>query len=183
MQIADPDFPITAIAYTDGAAFETYLCEITRAMTESGLRLAGLVQHRIARPGRRKCDMVLRDLATGTRHPISEDRGPLARGCVLNTDLLLRACVAAEASLSSRTELLVLCKFGKTEVEGGGVRGLIVHALDLGVPVLIGVPAINLASFRTFAGGLARELPLAPYSAEEIPSASMFRDYLTTEPG
>ncbi|WP_158259900.1 DUF2478 domain-containing protein [Phyllobacterium phragmitis] len=155
-----PDFPITAIVYSNGSEFETFLLEATATMAGEGMRLAGLVQHSRSKPGRTRCDMHLRDLSTGKLYGISEDRGPHARGCVLDTDRLLHACAAAELALSSQTDLLVLCKFGKTEAEGGGFRSLIVKALELPVPVLIGVPMINLAPFRAFADMLAREIAL-----------------------
>ena len=74
----DAHRPITAIVYADGAAFEALLDEAVRNLAARGLRLAGVVQQSIARPGRRKCDMVLRDLATGRLHPISEHRGEAA---------------------------------------------------------------------------------------------------------
>ncbi|MCB8836317.1 DUF2478 domain-containing protein [Aurantimonas sp. VKM B-3413] len=153
--------PITAIVYADGAAFEAFLKDAAYRMTAAGLRLAGLVQHSEARPGRAKCDMYLQDLATGRLAGISEDRGPEARGCVLDTDRLARICEAAETALSADTDLLVLCKFGKTEAEGGGFRGLIARALDLDVPVVIGVPRVNLEPFRAFAADLAREIDAA----------------------
>jgi hypothetical protein len=160
MQSVRPDWSITAIVYSDGAEFESFLREMTAIMAEREMRLAGLVQLSEKKPDRVKCDMHLRDLATGELHGISDDRGPHARGCVLNIDRLLGACEAAGAELSEQTDLLVLCKFGKTEVEGGGFRALIAKALELSVPVLIGVPAINRAAFREFAAGLALEIEL-----------------------
>lgn len=155
MQIAQSDHPITAILYTAGATFEVFLQDATARMAAAGMNLAGLVQHSRPRADRARCDMLLRDLANGGLHAISDDRGPLARGCRLNVDRLLGACEAAMAGLTGETDMLVLCKFGKTEVEGGGFRTLIVRALELGVPVLIGVPLANLAAFREFAGDLA----------------------------
>ncbi|MFS8115129.1 DUF2478 domain-containing protein [Rhizobium jaguaris] len=171
MQIAHPTFPITAIVYSKGSEFEAFLQDITATVADQGVRLAGLVQHSQAKPGRTKCDMYLRDLVTGEVRAISDDRGPHARGCVLNTDRLLSACEAAQAGLSERTDLLVLCKFGKTEVEGGGFRSLIAKALELSVPVLIGVPAINLASFRDFAAGFVQEIELADIASDRLAAA------------
>lgn len=175
MQIAHPDFPITAIVYSNGSEFETFLREVTSTMVDQGMRLAGLVQYSQPKPGRTKCDMYLRDLSTGEVSGISDDRGPDARGCVLNTDRLLRACEVAETGLSSQTDLLVVCKFGKTEVEGGGLRSLIARALELSVPVLIGVPAINLTPFRGFADGLAREIELSDLVSDRSAAAERLR--------
>ncbi|MGN8118091.1 DUF2478 domain-containing protein [Labrys sp. KNU-23] len=155
MLFVHPDYAITGIVYSSGSEFEIFLRDIVGQMAQTGLRLAGLIQHSQPKPGRAKCDMFLHDLATGGLHPISDDRGPEARGCVLNPDRLLRACDAAMAGLGGETDILVLCKFGKAEVEGGGFRTLMASALELGVPVLIGVPLVNLAAFRQFAGDLA----------------------------
>ncbi|MDG4893579.1 DUF2478 domain-containing protein [Mesorhizobium sp. WSM4976] len=168
MRFAHPDCPITGILYSDSSAFETFLREATTAMAARGLRLAGLVQHSEAKPGRLKCDMHLEDLATGKRYGISDDRGPHARGCVLNPDQLARACQSAEETLSGRTDLLVLSKFGKTEAEGGGFRGLLARALELSVPVLIGIPLVNLSSFREFADGLVREIELVDLMSDRL---------------
>lgn len=157
---------LTAIVYSDGPEFEAFLEDACASMAAAGMRLAGLVQHSRPQAERSKCEIHLRDLATGEVHGISDDRGPQARGCRLNTDRLLRASTAAEAALSERTDLLVLCKFGKTEAAGGGFRTLIARAIELSVPVLIGVPAVNLASFRAFSGGIAREIPLAELGSD-----------------
>lgn len=181
MQFAHRNYPITAIVYSDGSAFETFLREATTAMAARGLRLAGLVQHSEAKPDRLKCDMHLEDLATGKRYGISDDRGPHARGCVLNPDQLARACQAAGQVLSGRTDFLVLSKFGKTEAEGGGFRGLMARALELSVPVLIGVPLVNLASFREFADGLAREIELVDLTSDRPTAVERLLHYRVTE--
>lgn len=154
MPTTDDSLPILAAVYRDGRAFETLLQATVAALRADGLRLGGLIQHSIPNPHRRKCDMLLEDLDSGERYPISEDRGALASGCVLDTDRLLTAAIAAESGLSATTELLVLSKFGKAETEGGGTRTLIARALDLGVPILIGVPEVNRTAFETFAEGL-----------------------------
>lgn len=158
LQLLDPDRPITAIVYADGAAFESFLEAATEAMAEDGVRLAGLIHQSRPAAARRKCDLYVKDLATGEIRGISDDRGPEARGCMLNTDSLLRAGETARRGLSPESDLLVLCKFGKTEAAGGGLRSLVSAALDLSVPVLIGVPAVNLDAFRAFAGDLAHEI-------------------------
>lgn len=171
MQFVHPDHPITGIVYSSGSEFEIILRDMAAKMAQTGLRLAGLIQHSQPKPGRVKCDMFLHDLATGGLHPISDDRGPEARGCALNPDRLLRACDAAMAGLSGETDILVLCKFGKAEVEGGGFRTLMASALEFGVPVLIGVPLINLPAFRQFAGDLAYVVDMPEHEGCRSPTA------------
>lgn len=178
MQIPDRHRPITAIVYSDGRQFEAFLQEISAVMADQGMRLAGLIQRSEPKPDRLKCDLHLLDLATGERHGISDDRGPHARGCILDTDRLLRACEIADAGLSEQTELLILCKFGKAEVEGGGFRALIARALDLSVPVLIGVPEVNLAPFNEFSDGFARLTALSELGSDPLAVVARLRSGL-----
>ena len=56
--------------------------------------------------------------------------------------------------------MLIVNKFGKHEAEGRGFRALIAEALASGMPVLLGVNAMNMQSFQVFAEGLAE--PVLP---------------------
>lgn len=82
---------------------------------------------------------------------ISEDRGSLARGCILDSGALEQTVVAVQRRLEG-AELLIVNKFGKREAEGKGLVPVIAEALHRGLPVLIGVNGLNLAAFLTFAG-------------------------------
>lgn len=152
--------PITALVYTDSARVAVMLRRLAAAAVAAGASVQGYVQHDVAIPGRSRCDMVLENIATGSRLSISEDRGPGARGCQLDADCLAAAIVDLQTGLSATTELLVLNKFGKSEVEGGGFRPLIAEALDLGIPVILGVPWRNIEPWRAFVGDLCREVRL-----------------------
>lgn len=48
------------------------------------------------------------------------------------------------------------------EAEGGGVRGTIAEAAELGISIVVGVPARNLDQWRNFAGDLSDECESAP---------------------
>ena len=56
-------------------------------------------------------------------------------------------------------DVLIVNKFGKREGEGKGLVPVVAEALDLGLPVLIGVNGLNLAAFLAFAGEEAVALP------------------------
>ena len=154
------DIPITALVYTDSEAADQALRAVALTLLERACRLAGLVQHNTPRPGRSRCDMMLEELSSGARLGISQDRGPLARGCALDVGQLLQAMQIVRAGLGQRPDLVILNKFGKTEAEGAGFRPLIGEALEAGLPLLIAVPWRNIESWRLFAGPLARELEL-----------------------
>ncbi len=133
------------------------IASVADQLTKDGLRLAGTVQSNIERPDRKKCDMDLIILPDGPVVRISEDRGDLARGCMLDTGALEQTVVAVQQRLSG-AQVLIVNKFGKRESEGKGLVPIIAEALELGLPVLIGVNGLNLAAFLVFAGETAHAL-------------------------
>jgi glycosyltransferase involved in cell wall biosynthesis len=137
---------------------DALIAEVAALLAADGLRLAGTVQSNIERPHRRKCDMELAVLPDGPVVRISEDRGDLARGCTLDSGALEQTVVAVQQRLGG-AELLVVNKFGKREGEGRGLVPVIAEALELGLPVLIGVNGLNLAAFLAFAGEGVVPLP------------------------
>lgn len=157
---------ITALIYTDSDAADRALRDVAVTLMERGYRLAGLVQHNTARQGRSRCDMVLEELASGELIGISQDRGPLARGCALDVGQLLGAMQIVRAALDTAPDLVILNKFGKTEAEGAGFRPMIAETIEAGLPLLIAVPWRNIESWRLFAGALAREVDLDQLTAD-----------------
>ena len=73
---------------------------------------------------------------------------------------LLEAAGLLSASLESEPDILIINKFGKLEAEGRGLRETLSDAVQLGVPIVVGVPYRNLEQWRAFAGGLAEECPI-----------------------
>jgi nucleoside-triphosphatase THEP1 len=155
---------IAAVVYpvSEGAHADTVLSEVARDLKSRGLRIAGAVQHNTHSGDRCRCDMTLEDLASGTLVQISEDRGPEARGCRLDSSALEEIVGLVCSSLEGKPDLVVVNKFGKREAEGSGFRAAIEQALDSGIAVLTAVSSTNLAEWENFAGGLDERLPLEP---------------------
>lgn len=155
---------IAALVYADGIYPDRAIAQAIEPLRERGVALAGALQLEATDlPGRHPCDMLLQDLSSGEVTAIAEHRGSEARGCRLDVGLLTELAEAVAFSLcSDEPRLLVVNKFGKIEADGGGLRGAIAEAVDLGIPVLVGVPARNLDRWRAFAGPLAVELPAEP---------------------
>lgn len=124
-----------------------------------GLRCCGTVQINTERAKDGPCDMDVRVLPDGPILRISQDLGPSARGCRLDPAALETAVGLATANLARGADVLIVNKFGKHEAEGHGFRSLIAEAISMGIPVLVGINALNLPSFDEFAGGLATRLP------------------------
>ena len=128
---------------------DLFLSDIAARLEDHGIRLAGTVQSNHDRPDRAKCDMDIRVLPNGPVVRISEDRGSLARGCILDTGALEQTVLEVERRLAG-AELLIINKFGKRETEGKGLVPIIAEAIDQSIPVLVGVNGLNLPLFLSF---------------------------------
>ncbi|MFC7704220.1 DUF2478 domain-containing protein [Plastorhodobacter daqingensis] len=142
-------------------ATDDCLAAAVAALARRKVALAGTVQTNPERADRDKCDMDLRVLPDGPVLRISQDLGRHARGCRLDGGVLEQA-VAEVAARIDGAALLVVNKFGKQEAEGRGFVPLIAEAVLRGMPVLVGVNAMNLPAFLAFAEGLATALPADP---------------------
>lgn len=151
---------IAAIVYSDGVYPDRIIARAIEPLRASGLPLAGALQVESMAAGRHPCDLLLEDLASGDVHAIAEHRGREARGCRLDVGLLTEIGDAVLHSLhDEQPRLLIVNKFGKIEADGGGLRQAVAEAVELGIPVLVGVPMRNLDRWRAFVGSLAVELP------------------------
>jgi hypothetical protein len=151
--------PVAAIVYANEVYPDALFKTLVQRCRAWGLTLAGVLQHQAFAGGDRRCDVILEDLATGHRTALFENRGAGARGCRLDEAALAEATARVEGSFEQVPHLLVLNKFGKVECDGGGLRDLIASAVDLSIPVIIGVPERNLGAWRDFAGEFAVEFP------------------------
>lgn len=149
--------PILAIVYSDGLAADRFISDLGYRIRDAGVAVAGIVQHNKFIRDRTKCDMAVEELASETVLQLSEDRGKEARGCRLDRGALAEAAALLSASLENGPDLVILNKFGKLEAEGRGLRDTLADAVQLGVPIVVGVPYRNIEQWRAFAEGLAEE--------------------------
>lgn len=142
-----------------GGEVERLLTDLADWLIAEGHVPVGVVRDAAPGAGRHPCEMRLRVLPDGPRIAIDQPLGAGSTGCGLNADALEQAVVEVERRLSSRADIFLLNKFGRQEAEGHGFRAAIGHALDRGLPVLLGVGRFSVAPFEDFAGGLAETLP------------------------
>lgn len=134
------------------------LAELAQDLIARGVPLAGVVQINRETRADRLCDMDLQVLGHDHHVRISQNLGPHARGCRLDPEGLETAVGLVEADLKSGPALVILNKFGKSELDGRGFRNVIGMALTEDIPVLTAVNKANLAGFLSFAEGLAEEV-------------------------
>lgn len=139
------------------------LAEVASALALRGVSLAGVIQSNLEFDPLRRCHMDLTILGQGPVVRISQDRGRHARGCRLDTAALSVAVAHVETALAQgQPRLLIINKFGKAEIDGGGFRDAIARAMLDGIPVLTTLSQGHLAAFTAFAADLATELPADP---------------------
>jgi nucleoside-triphosphatase THEP1 len=143
---------IGLVVYDDGLFADALIVQCAAGLVASGYRLGGVVQSNTSRPGRRRCDMYVKDLLGGDEIQISLDRGNEARGCHLDPDAFARIDAWVERAVLERVDLLIINKFGREEAHGRGLRPVIAEALIAEIPLVIGVSTRNLCDFLTFVG-------------------------------
>jgi nucleoside-triphosphatase THEP1 len=146
------------VVYDDGLFSDALMAQCAAGLVASGYRLGGVVQANAHRPGRRRCDMFVKDLLGGDEIKISLDRGNEASGCRLDPDAFARIDAWVERAVLERVDLLIINKFGREEAHGRGLRSVIAEALIADIPLVIGVSTRNLCDFVTFVGDSATRL-------------------------
>lgn len=131
------------------------LFKLATVLAARGLRCCGTVQINSERGDTGPCDMDVRVLPDGPILRISQDLGSASRGCRLDPAALETAVGLVSASMGPGADVLIVNKFGKHEAEGRGFRTVIAEALAYGIPVIVGVNALNLPAFHQFSQSLA----------------------------
>lgn len=166
------DRPILAVTYANRDLAYGVLRRLWGRLAAVGASGAGVLQHDApAQDETSRCDMLMESLSSGRRVRISEDRGAYARGCRLDVGALMLVLEAERNQIRSRTDVVIISKFGKTESEGGGLRPLIVVAMELSIPVVITVPWRNIEGWRLFAGDLSVERSAEALSPDDDEAA------------
>lgn len=143
------------------------IAEAAERLVAKGYCVAGLVQSNTERGDGCRCDMDVEVLPSGEVFRISQDRGPGARGCRLDTSMLEAGVALVDRALDEGPDILILNKFGKHEAEGRGFRQTIAEAMARDIPVLLGINPLNLEAFLCFAGEMAEEIACTPQATLE----------------
>ena len=152
---------LTAMVYETGRGDDAnaLLTEAVVALRAAGLGLAGMIQRQAPRSDRARCDLIGTDLGTGLEKALSEDRGPAARGCRLDSSALEELVGLANSALEGGADVLIASRFGKREAQGAGFRDAIAAAVAREIPVLAPVHRDYVEAWREFAGELSSEVP------------------------
>lgn len=136
------------------------LSSLAARLQVKGVALAGIVKDLSHESSfENGCDMKVQVLPEGPVIQITQNLGAGSDACRLDPGAIAEAVTRVESGALDGAELFILNKFGPEEVAGRGFVSAIGRAVQLGVPVLVGVSGASCASFDAFAGGLADDLP------------------------
>lgn len=153
---------LAAIEYEARFPIDGFMAKLAQTLTSEGVRLGGVVQENdetLREDGSCCASMTIVDLRTRERFGISQDLGAESRGCRLDPRGLAEVEGRLNAAVTAGVDLLLLNKFGRAEAEGRGLRAVLAHAIEAGVPVLTAVRSPYDEMWREFHGGLAVTLP------------------------
>jgi nucleoside-triphosphatase THEP1 len=148
---------ILALVYSDGAAACRMISELGYRLRDTGVAVAGIVAYHATRDGTPRCDMEIEELTSRIILQLADDQTPQASGCRIDPAAMQDAAALISAAFQKCPELLIVNKFGQLEADGGGLAEVITEAVDLGIPVMVGVPERHIARWRELTGGLADE--------------------------
>jgi hypothetical protein len=160
MDASSTDSLFAAVALPLEADAGGWLASLIERLAATGLRVGGMnATGSDDGPWECRRPMFLRDLLTGETIKISQDLGPAAQGCALDTGQLAVAGQAIYRAIAAGVALIVVNKFGAQEAAGDGLRNELLAAAEAGVPVLTTVKPEMIPAWEEFVGELGVLLP------------------------
>ncbi len=151
------EFRIGALQGAKTAEIQKILVNFVERRLREGLRVAGMIEEPAQDDGGGACgSLVLRDVASSSLIPITQDLGSGSTACRLDSGGLAAACQAVLTAIDHGADLVVLSKFGKMEAEGGGLIDAFRAAAEAGVPCVTGVAPSVTGPFLDYAGGFSQ---------------------------
>lgn len=143
---------LAAILAAKDVPVDQLLAGAAHRARQTGLRVAGFLQHR--ETGGEECcrDIEIEHIGTGVTQIISQSLGSGSKGCRLDPAALADVAGALLAEIDDGADMLILNRFGKGETEGHGFRSIIETAYARQIPVLTVVRETYVEGWNDFAG-------------------------------
>lgn len=144
---------LAAVVYDENEMIDALIVALRQELEARGRRVGGIIQTPCGE------SIFATHIESGRRIDLMQDLGACAEGCRLDTSALAEVAGLLAQSLESSPDLLLISRFGRAEIEGGGFLAEIGAAASAGTPTLIGVSAKRAPDWRTYAGDFAETLP------------------------
>jgi Protein of unknown function (DUF2478) len=152
---------LAAIIYDEGEPIDALFAGLREVLAARGFRVGGLLQEPCGE------SIFVTHIDSGKRIDLMQDLGACAEGCRLDTSALAEAAGLLAQSLAAAPDLLLVSRFGRVEMEGGGLLNEIGAAFLAEIPTLIGVETRRAPGWRDFSGDCAETLPCSLDAALE----------------
>jgi nucleoside-triphosphatase THEP1 len=150
----DAQCDVAALVYEPDQDPDTVLRDFAADLNAQGFHAIGMVQ--VGQCADASLSAVL--VHSGEKLSLTQDFGPRANGCRLDTDRLHYAAARIAGALDAGADVVIINRFGKRERDGKGLAYLIERALDADKPVVIAVSSQHFAEWIKFAGGMSVKL-------------------------
>ncbi|MBN7756373.1 DUF2478 domain-containing protein [Nitratireductor aquimarinus] len=153
---------IAAVRFSGGDPIDALLADAAARLQSQNIVVEGFVQ--LERDLSENCcaAMHLEDIRNGAVWLISQELGQGSSGCRLDPHALADLCGPLLERVREKPDLLILNRFGKGEMLGGGFRAAIEEAFMLGIPVLVAVRDEYAQAWQDFTEGCHTELQPDP---------------------
>jgi nucleoside-triphosphatase THEP1 len=146
----DAECRLAVVVYEPASPPDAVLAAAARKLQARGLRVGGLLQE--AEGSGKRTELFARDIASGRRARLFEDRGRKARGCRLDPAGLADAASLLREAIDAKPDVLFVNRFGRQETLGRGLVDEIGAAIVSDIPVVVPVAATLMPQWRRFAG-------------------------------
>ena len=146
---------IAAIVGGGSRSVQGLFAAVAGDLRAAGLRAIGVVSETHGLPDRTCSAGFLRDIASAAQFPIYLQDPPRDRSCHLDESGLDAASRQLLPQIAD-CDLLIISKFGKSEVGGGGLTPAFEVAIKAHKPILTSVSDLHLAAWEDFAPHAAR---------------------------
>jgi hypothetical protein len=152
---------LAAIIYREGEPIDALFARLREIVAARGFRVGGLLQEPCAE------SIFVTHIDSGARIDLMQDLGACAEGCRLDSAALAEAAGLLAQSVAAAPDLLLVSRFGRVEMEGGGFLSEIGAASLAEIPTLVGVGVQRAQGWSDFSGGIAETLPCSLDAALE----------------
>jgi nucleoside-triphosphatase THEP1 len=158
----DPPFhaqsDIAALVFGRSENPDFVLSEFVSDLESSGKRVAGMLQLGRQADAHRDHAIHVTLLLHKRDMTLSHRVLPQPVCCGLETRSLHELSDAVTADIRSGADVVIINRFGRLEVEGGGFVQAIATAAALDIPVIVAVPEGNFRSWIAYSGGMSVRL-------------------------
>ena len=156
------DSPICILVYRREERPDAAITDAVAKLRADGIDVRGLLQEGVQGSDSCCATLFLKDIGSGRRVEIFQNRGRETRGCRLDASGLAEASAWLREAIESRPDVLVFNRFGRQEADGRGLLNEIGTAAMAGIPVLVPVNEVLLPEWDAFSGGAYDRLPADP---------------------